>query len=359
MPTAPGAAQWTESTLLAAAASPVFPVYDAALDMWGWSEIGPGDGVVVYDYLADMHGITEFETVGLPAMVINGWVVVLPPQTNITVFRYLPGFVLEFSTFARNSEAYQIRPNGVLNLVAANEPRDAHYIGGFPHLLLEPARTNVVLHSRDLTNAAWVKTNCTALKDQAGADGVASAASKLTATAGNATCLQSITLASSARYQSAYVKRITGTGVVEMTMDNVTWTPVTVTASWTRVTIPTQTLANPTVGFRIVTSGDEIAVDFVQNEDGSYPTSRIATTTAAVTRAADNLSVWSASFTSQEVTQYERWYDLATSAYLDSISVFTGASPQLPQTGRAYTHIHLAMGTQTLDFMQTLAGTAV
>lgn len=159
-------------------------------------------------------------------------------------------------------------------------------------LRVEEARTNVVLHDRHMTNAAWTKTTCTAAKDQTGIDGSANSASSLTATAGNATCLQAITLGSSARFQTAFVKRITGSGVVEMTMDNgATWTAVTVTGAWTRVSIPSQTLANPTVGFRIVTNGDAIAVDFVQNENGAFATSPIATTTASVTRAIDNISI--------------------------------------------------------------------
>lgn len=54
-------------------------------------------------------------------------------------------------------------------------------------ILVEEARTNVVLWNRDLTNAAWTKTNITAAKDQTGIDGFASSASKITATAGNGT----------------------------------------------------------------------------------------------------------------------------------------------------------------------------
>lgn len=158
-------------------------------------------------------------------------------------------------------------------------------------LPVEEARTNVVLWSRDLTNAAWTKSNVTAALDQVGADGVAASATSLTATAGNGTVLQAITLGSSARFQSAYVKRLTGTGTINMTMDNgSTWTAITVTSSYTRLTIPTQTLANPTVGFRIVTSGDAIAVDFAQNENtGAAASSPIPTTTVAVTRAADQI----------------------------------------------------------------------
>lgn len=147
-----------------------------------------------------------------------------------------------------------------------------------------PTRTNVALHNRDLTNAAWVKSNTTAAKNQTGILGVANGASSLTATAGNGTCLQAITLASSERFQTAFVKRLVGTGVVNMTMDNgSTWTAVTVTSDWTRVSIPTQTLANPTVGFRLVTSGDSIAIDYVQNENGIFASQPIEVAGTAVT----------------------------------------------------------------------------
>jgi hypothetical protein len=157
---------------------------------------------------------------------------------------------------------------------------------------IEEARTNRVLWNRDLTNAAWTKTNITAAKDQTGIDGVSNSASSITATAGNGTILQSITSASAARITSAFVKRITGTGNIDLTQDNgATWTTVTVTSSWTRVEVPSATVTNPIVGFRVVTSGDAIAVDFVQEESGAFTTSPIATTTAIVTRAADNISM--------------------------------------------------------------------
>ena len=158
---------------------------------------------------------------------------------------------------------------------------------------IELAATNVVLRNRDLTNASWTKTNCTAAKDQTGIDGVSNSASSLTASAGNATCLQAITLASSARYQTAFVKRLTGSGTIEMTMDNgTTWTAVTVTASWSRVSIPKQTLANPTVGFRIVTSGDAVAIDFVQNENSTVESSPIEVPAGStVTRAVDQVAI--------------------------------------------------------------------
>jgi len=155
-----------------------------------------------------------------------------------------------------------------------------------------PAATNLCLHSRDLTNAVWTKTNATAAKTATGIDGVANSASTLTATAGNATCLQSITSGSSARRQSVFVKRRAGSGVVQMTQDGgTTWTAVTVTASWARVDIPSQTLANPSVGFRIVTSGDAVDIDVTQQEVGTSVTPPIATTTTAQNRLAETVGI--------------------------------------------------------------------
>lgn len=159
--------------------------------------------------------------------------------------------------------------------------------GNLLGLRQEETRTNVVLWDRDLTNAAWTATNVTVAKDQTGIDGVSSSSSSLTATAGNGTVCQSITLGSSARYETAFVKRITGTGTIQMSMDNSTYTTIAITNPWARYNIPTQTLANPTVCFKIVTSGDAIAVDFVQNENGIFQTTPILTTTVSVNRPVD------------------------------------------------------------------------
>ncbi len=99
-----------------------------------------------------------------------------------------------------------------------------------------------------------------------------------------------IVWASFTQVVSAYVKRLTGSGAVSMTMDGgTTWTPVTVTGSWTRVSIPTQTIANPGVGFKLAVSGDAIAVWGVQDENGTFATSPIATTTAAATRGVTDI----------------------------------------------------------------------
>lgn len=197
-------------------------------------------------------------------------------------------------TFTRaGATAPRVNAAGLIEVVAADTPRFDYdpVTRAIKGLLIEEARTNPVLWNRDLTNAVWAKSNATAAKDQTGVDGVANSASSLTATAANGTCKQAITLASSARSQTVYVKRLVGSGDIYMSMDNeATWSAVAATSAWTRVSMPTQTLANPTVVLWIVTSGDSIAVDLVQNESGTFATSPIPTTTAAVTRNADDCS---------------------------------------------------------------------
>lgn len=171
-------------------------------------------------------------------------------------------------------------------------------------LLIEVARTWVALWNRDFTNAAWVKTSVTAAKDQTGIDGVANAASSLTATGANGTVLQSITLASSQRATSAYVKRLVGSGAVSMTTDGgATWTDITSqlgAGSYVRATIPAQTVTNPSVGFKFATSGDSIAVDYFGNENGAFATSALYLTTASVARAADVVQFTGAALTAAQ-----------------------------------------------------------
>ena len=146
-------------------------------------------------------------------------------------------------------------------------------------------------------------------KTATGLDGIANSATTLTATAADAVILQPITLASAARCASAYVKRRTGTGTISFTQDGTNWTDITAqinSSTWSRVQI-TSTLANPSTGFKISTSGDAIDVDVVQNEAGSVATSPIITTTATVTRNADSLTYQTAS----------NWSDTAGTAFVE------------------------------------------
>ncbi|RWQ12323.1 hypothetical protein [Mesorhizobium sp.] len=159
-------------------------------------------------------------------------------------------------------------------------------------ILSEVSRNNIALWASNFTNAAWVKTNVTAAKTAIGADGVANSGSTLTATANGGTVLQSITSGSAARLTYAFVRRRTGIGTVEMTQDNgATWTAIALTSAYALVSIPSQTIANPIVGFRFGTSGDAIDVWCFQHSISPVISSPIETFSVFATRGSDNISL--------------------------------------------------------------------
>jgi hypothetical protein len=143
------------------------------------------------------------------------------------------------------------------------------------------------------------------------------------------------------------MRRVAGGGTIEMTQDDgATWTAVSPTSEWSRVSIPVLQVAagsfvigkiyriatvgttnftligassnavgtvftatgagsgtgiadefitDPVVGFRISAKGDIVDIDFVQNETGGFATSPIETKNASVTRSIDNVSMsWTA-----------------------------------------------------------------
>jgi hypothetical protein len=163
-------------------------------------------------------------------------------------------------------------------------------------ILIEEARTNRLLWNRDATQTQWVKTNITAAKDQTGIDGVANAASSLTATDDNGTCIQTITLAAGNRTGSVYLKRLTGTGNVQVTLDGSTYSTVELSdTEWYRIVL-SGSVTNPTVGIKIAVDGDAVAMDYGQVEDGLFVTTQILTTTATATRAVDAATMSGSNF---------------------------------------------------------------
>lgn len=160
--------------------------------------------------------------------------------------------------------------------------------------LIEGQRTNLVFYSEQLGLAAnWAATNVTVDNNTVQAPTGDNTAETLTATDANGSVLSSITGTVAAYTFSAYLKRKTGTGDVSVSADNTTGTVCTINAStWTRCAdTATLTVAPYTPGIHIVTSGDAVYAFGGDAELGAFASSYIPTTTAAVTRNADDLSI--------------------------------------------------------------------
>jgi hypothetical protein len=67
-------------------------------------------------------------------------------------------------------------------------------------------------------------------------------------------------------------------------------------STWTRVSIANETITNPLVGIKLATSGDAVDIDYVQSEAGAFATSPIYTGSASVTRAADSITLATATW---------------------------------------------------------------
>jgi hypothetical protein len=167
--------------------------------------------------------------------------------------------------------------------------------------------TNGLLWNRDLNGgiagATWVVTNSmTAAKSQTGADGAANQATLLTAGAANATIAQTVA-GNVQRVFSLDIKRVTGTGGVFLSLDGgTTETDISslITSSYSQQFITQLMAAGSTCRIRLATSGDQVAVDFLQLctptiAGLNIPTQqRYATTTATVINSQTRPNVASA-----------------------------------------------------------------
>jgi hypothetical protein len=160
-------------------------------------------------------------------------------------------------------------------------------------LLVEPAATNLALQSADFTQAVWAKTVSAAVSGNTtvAPDGTTTA-DTFTAGANGSQLQQVFVGASGTTYNvSFFIKRRTGSGVVNIRAVENTNTPITVTNNWTRVSLSaTSTSTSIRVGLTLATSGDEVDIWGAQLETGSVATSYIPTVAATATRNADVIS---------------------------------------------------------------------
>jgi hypothetical protein len=144
------------------------------------------------------------------------------------------------------------------------------------------AEENLLLRSQDYS-ATWTVTNLTPVTGKTAPDGT-STATEFTASVANAVLTQGFTAIAGSYTFSVYLRRVTGTGDIQIAADNGTWNTKVITASWARYDI-TQTPAAgaKTAGIRVVDSGDAIEVWGAQLEQRSSVTAYTATTTQPVT----------------------------------------------------------------------------
>ena len=144
------------------------------------------------------------------------------------------------------------------------------------------AEQNLLLQSQTF-GTTWITTNgtlTTGILDPSST----TTATTLTSTSANTTVYQAVTLLALPYTISFYVQRVTGTGIVNLTLDGTSFTAITVTGSWIRYSATiTPTAGLKTVGIQLVTSGDAINIWGAQLEQRSAVTSYTPTTTQTVT----------------------------------------------------------------------------
>ena len=242
-------------------------------------------------------------------------------------------------TFTRASSGTFVGSDGLIKTAATNEPRFDHNptTGESLGLLVEEARTNLVLRSEEFDDVAWTKTNSTVTADGAiSPDGTMDADKIVSNSASLGFVVQSVSQATGTSYTwSVFAKageysfcqlRITGTVVLSITRayfnlaTGTTTGTTNCTASitafgngWYKCSITYTTILAATASPRFYgqvdaadTVGDGTSGIYIwgaQMEAGAFPTSYIPTTTATVTRAADVASITGSNFSS--------WYNQA------------------------------------------------
>lgn len=208
--------------------------------------------------------------------------------------------------------------NGDLVVLSSNQPRVSYDANGTRGLLVESARTNSLLRSEEIDNAAWQTAavgvaNPTVTANAATApDGTLTADRVQVPACGTASqysvVLQNLSVASPTG--SLYVRGVGGAGSFTLYVrDGAAAASVVcsyVSTSWARCAIPFTTAASTQYGFGCLNTvapiggTDTGAADFyawgAQVEAGAYATSYIPTVAAGVTRSAESPSFGPATF---------------------------------------------------------------
>jgi hypothetical protein len=254
---------------------------------------------------------------------------------------FLSGSLDQRITFSRTTAATRINASGYVESMAIDVPRFTYDPSTLEPLglIVEGAATNLACGSETFATSGgvnnWADTNITRDSTNNADPANGTTALRVTASAGNATVLNNLSLTSAARTFSLWLRRVGGTGSIEWTMDGgTTWTAQAITASWDRYSFTATTTAH--VGIRIVTSGDSIELWGAQVEDGQTMTSYIPTVASTVARGRDSAQMLGASFSSwynqNEGTFLANWKHASPERNEFAIAVRASVSTGLPNS---------------------------
>lgn len=216
-------------------------------------------------------------------------------------------------TFSRGSSATYFDSAGVLQTASSNVARIDYNPATLVSrgLLIEEARTNLLLRSAEFNNAAWVDISVgttTVSSDYATAPDGASAADRLQGNNANTWFAQVVGTghASTTKTFSVWAKSNSGSPsgvnlILSFSGGSVYTSGITVTSTWQRFTFTQAFGAGDTGTLRAGINhgnGNDISVWGAQLETGAFATSYIPTAGSTVARSADSASMTGTDFSS-------------------------------------------------------------